>query len=375
MKRSFKILNVKGISIEVNTSWIFAFVLMTYSIASGYLPNVSEDSGVVLRWGLGALMVILLFSSVVLHELAHSLVSIRQGIPVKRIKVFIFGGIAEIEKEPEKPGDELKIAIAGPVLSFVLFLFFLGCTFLMTLLGASQIVLIPLAYLSSANLILSLFNLIPAFPLDGGRILRALIWKFSGDCRKATRIASNTGTFFGYLMIFYGMYIALGGYVLNGIWLIFIGWFISRESQSSYDAKIIGDIFDRICVSEFMTEDIISVENNITIQEVIMGYFLKYKFAVFPVVTDGIVTGIITADTVRKIEPEVRGRLRVAEVSIPLNDKFIVGPGDTVTVAMSKLSDNGIGRVLVMNDTGGVIGIVSHTDILSYLHIYTQMNQ
>lgn len=374
MKNSFVITRIKKIQIEVNISWFLVFSLMVYTLATGYFPSVYPDLNVSSRWILGGIIALLLFGSVLLHELGHSLVSIRQGIPVKKITLFIFGGIAQIEKEPDEPVKELKIAVAGPLVSIFLFLFFMAMARLLGYIGAPEVLVIPMDYLSSANLILAGFNLIPAFPLDGGRILKSVIWYFSKDGQKATKVAAFTGSLFGFFLIFIGVFLLLNNFIVDGIWLAFIGWFINQESKSSYQSKVLTDIFDEIQVDQFMTGDVVSVDSDISIQELIENYFYKYKFNAFPVEKAGRVVGIVRGESIKRIPAEARGRTLAGSVAIPLSENLVVSPSDTVTTAMTKTAANGVGRVLVMDTEGKLLGIVSNTDILNYLRTYQQLN-
>jgi len=374
MKNSFVITRIKKIQIEVNISWFLVFSLMIYTLATGYFPSVYPDLNVSSRWILGGIIALLLFGSVLLHELGHSLVSIRQGIPVKKITLFIFGGIAQIEKEPDEPVKELKIAVAGPLVSIFLFLFFMAMARLLGYIGAPEVLVIPMDYLSSANLILAGFNLIPAFPLDGGRILKSVIWYFSKDGQKATKVAAFTGSLFGFFLIFIGVFLLLNNFIVDGIWLAFIGWFINQESKSSYQSKVLTDIFDKIQVDQFMTGDVVSVDSDISIQELIENYFYKYKFNAFPVEKAGRVVGIVRGESIKRIPAEARGRTLAGSVAIPLSENLVVSPSDTVTTAMTKTAANGVGRVLVMDTEGKLLGIVSNTDILNYLRTYQQLN-
>jgi Zn-dependent protease/predicted transcriptional regulator len=374
MKNSFVIGKIKGIMIEINISWFIIFALVTYSLAASYFPVNYPEMDPTSRWVLGIIISLMFFVSVLLHELSHSLVSVSLGIPIKKITLLIFGGIAQIEKEPDEPIKELKIAIAGPAMSIFLFALFMLLANIFIYIGAPEVVVVPFAYLSSVNLVLAIFNLVPAFPMDGGRVLRALIWHFSGDLQKATKFSSDMGRLFAYFLIFTGVFLILSNDFLNGIWLAFIGWFINQMSQSSYQSMVMSDIFDKIHISEFMTDKVVVVDYHISVQELVDSYFYKYKFAIFPVKRNEEIIGIVHAGSVKTLQKESRIQNDVGSIITPLADNFIVSPEDTVSAAMAKLFGNGIGRVLVM-DQGNLIGIVSNTDILNYLRLYNQLNR
>lgn len=373
MKSSFVVGNIKGIQIEVHISWFIVFGLVIFMLAKSYFPQNYPDWTPVLCWTSGTIIALLLFASVLLHELSHSLVSKSLGINVRKITLFIFGGIAQIEGEPDEPIKELKIAIAGPAMSVFLFIFFLFLANLAVHLGAPDYVGVLFNYLASINLILAIFNMVPAFPLDGGRVFRALVWHFRGSLQNATMIASSMGNVFGFFLIFTGIFWMLTGDFINGIWFAFIGWFISQASQASYQNTLISDIFNKIHVSEFMTDKVITVDYFISIQELVDHYFYKYKFTCFPVNRNGEIMGIVTVDNINGIHKELWGQTSVGKITTPLNDSLTIAPDETVSAAMTKLFGNHIGRVLVMNGDQ-LKGIISRTDILNYIRIHSQLH-
>ncbi len=374
MKDSLVIGRVKGIQIEVHLSWFIIFALVTFSLATGYIPNNYPGLDQMTRWIIGGIVALMFFLSVLLHELSHSLLSISAGIPVKKITLFIFGGVSQLDKEPDEPLKELKIAIAGPAMSlFLSVLFFLLAT-LSRNIGAHEVFYVLFAYLSSANMVLAIFNLVPAFPLDGGRVVQALIWYFSGNLQKARKFSSAMGRVIGYVFIYFGIFMVLNGNILNGVWFAFIGWFINQMSQSSYQSMVMSDIFDKIFVSDFMTDKLEIVDDNLSVQALLEGYFYKYKYAVFPVRSNERITGIVSVESIKKTPRELRTQTTVRSITTPLTDNLIVRPGDTVSAAITKLFGNSVGRVLVM-DQENLMGIVSKTDILNYLRIYSQLNK
>ncbi|MDD4170094.1 MAG: site-2 protease family protein, partial [Desulfotomaculaceae bacterium] len=259
MNGSIVIGKIREIEIEVHFSWLLIFALVTFMLATSYFPQFYPEWDPALMWVLGSLLAVLFFVSILLHELSHSLVSIDQGIPVKKITLFIFGGIAQIERDPDTPLKELKVAIAGPAMSVFLYVLFMSLAFTCDFLEISPAAVVSFNYIATANLVLAIFNLVPAFPLDGGRVLRAIIWHFKGDMQHATKIASSMGSIFGYFLMFNGAFLALAGNLFNGLWFIFIGWFLNQASRSSYQQIVFSDIFKKIHVSEFMTEKIMTV--------------------------------------------------------------------------------------------------------------------
>ncbi|MFA4884776.1 MAG: site-2 protease family protein [Desulfotomaculaceae bacterium] len=374
MKGSVVIGKFKGIQIEVNSSWLVIFGLVTFMLATNYFPQNYPDWNPVLRWILGRIIALLLFVSVLLHELSHSLVSISLGIQVKKISLFIFGGIAQMEKEPDEPSKELKIGIAGPAMSVFLFILLMLLTNIFAFFGTPEIIIVPLTYVAQVNLILAIFNMVPAFPMDGGRVLRALIWHFSGNLQNATKIAASLGGVFGYFLIFTGIFWIMTGNLINGIWFAFIGWYINQASQSSYQQTVMSNMFDKISVSEFMTAKVIVVDYHISVQELVDSYFYNYKFTSFPVKKDEEVIGIVNLERVKNVPKESWDQTSVGGIATSLEDNLIVSPNDTVSTAMTKIFSNSIGRVLVMEQVT-LIGIVSRTDILNYIRIHSQFNR
>jgi Zn-dependent protease/CBS domain-containing protein len=373
MKSSVVIGKVRGIQIEVNTSWLVIFGLVTFMLATNFFPQNYPDWHPLMRWLLGSMIALLLFVSVLLHELSHSLVSISLGIQVKKISLFIFGGVAQMEKEPDAPGQELRIAVAGPAMSVFLFVLLTLLTAIFANFGASELVIVPLTYVAQVNLILAVFNMVPAFPMDGGRVLRALIWRFSGNLQNATKIASSMGGMFGYFLIFTGIFWIVTGNVINGIWFAFIGWYINQASQASYQQTVMSNLFDEIRVSEFMTDKVIVVDDQLSVQELVDSYFYHYKITSFPVKRDGEVIGIVNLERVKSVPRDEWRQTTVGGITTALEDNLVVSPDDTVSTAMTRIFSNSIGRVLVM-EQAALIGIVSRTDILNYLRIHSQFN-
>ena len=372
MKGSIVVGKIKGIQIEVNISWLIVFGLVTYVLATNYFPQNYPHFDTNLKWGLASIMALMLFFSVLLHELSHSIVSINLGIEVKKISLFIFGGLAQMEGEPDNPMKELKIAIAGPAMSVFLFFLFTIITSILTLMGAPEVLIVPLSYISTINLVLAIFNLVPAFPLDGGRVLRAIIWHYKGNIQLATKIASSLGGMFGYFLMFLGIFWVFSGAFLNGIWFVFIGWFINQASQSSYQHTVMSDIFNKIPISSFMTDKVVVVDYYISVQELVDSYFYKYKFAIFPVKKNGDIIGIVNINTVKDASKETWHQTTVEQITVPLEDNLIISSDKAVSSAMKKVFGNGIGRILVM-DGKELLGIVSKTDILNYIRIHSQL--
>lgn len=372
MKGSILLFKIKGIRIEINFSWLFIFVLITYTLANNYFPVNYPAWTIAERWGSAVTITILFLFSILIHELAHSLVSVRLGIMVKRITLFIFGGIAEIEKEPDTPAKEIRIALAGPAASLILCILFLGLSIQLNYINTPQNIIIIFLYLSSVNFTLAVFNMVPAFPLDGGRVLRAIIWHIKKDIQKATKITTNIGHIFGYLLIFYGVINIFNGDFINGLWLILIGFFVNQSAQSSYQNMIADQLFSNTLVREFMTGTVVTVNEEISVTDLVEQFFLKYKFGVFPVSSSSKVTGIVSIRSVRDVPQSEWNTTQVKEILFPLEPDMLVSAEETVETAMKKIFGNHIGKVLVM-ENDALIGIVSRADILNYMMINEQL--
>lgn len=372
MKNSVVIGEIKGIKIEINASWLIVFGLVTYMLATSFFPVNYPQWPSSIYWPLGAIMAISLFASVLLHELSHSIVSIRNGIDVKKITLFIFGGVAQIESEPDEPIKELKIAIAGPAMSVFISIIVSFTAALLENFGGSEFVIVPLRYLASVNLVLAIFNMVPAYPLDGGRVLRALIWYYKKDLKAATKISSSIGGFFGYFLMFSGIFQALGGQLIGGLWFVFIGWFINQASQTSHQQTVITDVFKKIKISEFMTKDVVVVDYHKTIKEFVEDYLYTWKFKTFPVRKIDEITGVVGINEIKAVPRELWGEKLVVEVLLPLTDEMVVSPECTVTDSLALLAKNGLGRLLVI-ENGELLGIVSNTDVLKYIRIHSEL--
>ena len=372
MKNSLVIGEVKGIKIEINISWLIIFGLVTFMLATNFFPLNYPAWDPLLSWLLGALVAIFMFFSVLLHELSHSIVAIKNGIDVKKITLFIFGGVAQIEKEPDEPLKELKIAIAGPAMSIFLSVSFSLLASGAASLGASEYITVPLNYLGAVNMVLALFNMVPAFPLDGGRVLRALIWYFKGDIRFATKISSSIGGFFGYFLIFTGIFQALGGQFVGGLWFVFIGWFINQASQISYQQTLVTDIFKKIKVKEFMTKDVVVIDYHKTIKDMVDDYLYNYKYKSFPVRRIDEIVGVVGINEIKNMPNHLWDEKLVVEIMRPLTEDMVVSPDSNVTDSLKSLAKNGLGRVLVMEEDE-IVGIISNTDVLNYIRINSEL--
>ena len=346
--------------------------LVSWNLAGSYFPQVLKGYPRSIYWIYGLGTSILLFLSVLIHELCHSLVSRREGIRVRRITLFIFGGIAQIEKEPESPKSELKIAIAGPASSAIIFGIFTALTYFAVEIVRIYPLKFAFEFLAYVNGVLALFNMVPGFPLDGGRIFRAILWKRKKDLKKATFIASRAGKVFAGVLMFLGFINFFTGNVVGGIWFVLIGLFLIQAAESSYYQVVMKLALSGVPVKSIMTEQVITVESSLTIRELVDDYFLRYHHICYPVIEYGRAAGIIEVKDAKKVPKEEWTTTHVRELMTVLLEETSLHPRDEAVEALSKMVKTGRGRLPVV-EGGEFKGIVTRRDIMNFLQIKTDL--
>jgi Zn-dependent protease/predicted transcriptional regulator len=362
---SVKLFDLFGFEIKVDASWLLIAALIVWSLASGYLPQVLPGLGQGAYVALAIAAMLGLFGSLILHELAHSLVARRYGLGIGGITLFLFGGVAELVDEPKSAGSEFWIAIAGPVMSFVLAALF-GLAAMAT--GAEAIMGTILAYLASINLVLAVFNLLPAFPLDGGRVLRAWLWHRSGDMLGATRKASGAGTVLALGLMGLGLFSALSGGGIGGVWLVLIGFFVLNASRGTYQRLLMQDGLRGRRVAELMTPDPWTATPEMTLAELADRVMLAHAVSFAPVVDAGNVIGQIDAARMREVAREDWATTRVADAMAPLTDADLIAPRMTAEEALQRLSD-GPQRKLIVAEGRRLRGILSLRDLMGHIAV------
>jgi Zn-dependent protease/CBS domain-containing protein len=362
---SWRVGRVAGIEVRVDSSWAVIVLLITYSMylrASVLYPELSGGGAVVL----GLLATVLFFGSVLVHELAHALVSQARGIRVQDITLFLFGGATRARVESRGPGDEFLIAVVGPLTSGLLG----GLFGIVAGLGRGGLLSRPLAgtfgYLAWVNLVLAAFNLVPGFPLDGGRLLRSAIWKATGSLRRATRVASLAGQTVGWLLVAAGVVSLLAGDLAGGIWFAFIGWFLVQAARSSYQELQLRDLLRGVEAEDVMAANLLRIPPELSLQEAVDDYFMRYDHGAFPVDEQGRTVGLLTLRGVRRVPREQWPTRRVRDHMVPLGDQVVVAPHARMDGVLGKLEDGEAGRVLVVQD-GEVVGIITPTDLTRWL--------
>ena len=367
MNSSLRVMTIKGIPVEINISWLLIFFLFSLSLAKAYFPETVTGLSSGSYWLAGLSTALLFFISVLVHELGHSLVALKRGIPIKKITLFIFGGIAQMEKEPTNPKTELLITAAGPLTSLLIALLFALLYFYLFTPGF--IISEAIYFIARLNLVMALFNLVPAFPLDGGRIFRALVWMINKNMLKATKIAVNLGSALAFLGIGYGFLMILFQGNLGGVWLIILGWIISQAGQSGYSQLVFKETFAGIKVSELMSKDPQSVSLDDTLEE-LAECFLHYKYGAFPVVYGSTTHGLVTLQNMKGVSRDKWPQTKVSTILTPLKSTMVIGPGEDAAEIMLKMAAQNKGRALVM-DNGDLVGILSRTDMMRFIQMHT----
>jgi Zn-dependent protease len=363
MGEGLHILKVRGIPIRVHASWLAVYALITWSLAVGYFPRMLPDLPPLAHWANGLLAALLLFVSVLLHELSHSLVARAHGLSVSGITLHVFGGVSQLEDEPPSPRAEFLIAVVGPLTSFALAVVLWG-------IGEAGIIRAGWAravvsYLSFVNLAVGIFNLVPGFPLDGGRLLRAALWKWTGTLGRATHIASRVGVGFAFALMALGFLQTLNGAFVGGFWMILIGLFLRSAADASSTRTALREALGTLPVRDVMTCDVVSIAPDATITQLV-DRFWAHHFTSFPVVDNGTVHGIASVQQVHQVPPERWPETRVRELMRPLGDELVIHSGDSVFRALEKASRNSLGRLAVL-DGSRLVGYVSLKDITHIL--------
>ena len=370
MRTSWSVGHLFGIDIRIDSSWVIIFAFVTWMLAGYYFPSQYANWPLWQYLLIGAMTSLLFFASVLIHELAHSLVALKQGEEVRSITLFILGGVAEIKDEPRKPSREFYMALVGPLSSLGIALVFLALWYWLRTI--SQPLAALCRYLALINLILGIFNLIPGFPMDGGRILRAVVWKITGNLRRATRVASVTGQAVAFLMIVFGMWQILRGFFFNGMWIALIGWFIHSAATRGYQQVLMKDMLKDLRAKDLMNRDFETVSTNLSVQELVEDYVLKKKERAFLVSDAGDLQGIVCLEDIKTVAPERRASTRVKDIMTPREKLDTVSPDDNGNEVLSKLSSRNVRQIPVMEE-GEVQGILCRGDVLRFLHLRSEL--
>jgi Zn-dependent protease/CBS domain-containing protein len=363
-----QIARVIGIPIYLHFSWLIIFGLIVWTLSTGYFPAQYPDLPASSYWAKGLVASLLFFVSIVLHELGHAVVARRHGLRTRSITLFVFGGVAQLEKDPRDGRAEFWMAAAGPVVSLVLAGVFYTCATL-PFLGPSAAAVAR--YLALINLILALFNLVPAFPMDGGRLLRGALWGPLGKAR-ATRIASGAGTFFAFVLIFAGVFSLLRGEALGGLWYILIGWFIKDASATSYQQVRLDEALRGVTVRDAMVEDVVTVPSTGSVAEAAREQFMRTGYGGYPVTRGEAVVGLLCLKDVLRLSAEERDATSVQGAMRPLTDAIVTEPDAPLPVAIARMAQAGTARLLVMHGTQ-LLGLLTMHGVIRRLKVREEL--
>ncbi len=351
-----------GIPIGLDYSWFVIFALLTWSLAASYYPAEFKGWQPPLYWFMGAVTAIMLFASVLLHELGHSVIALRYKIPVRSITLFIFGGVAQIAGEPPSAAAEFFVAIAGPLVSLFLALFF---SVVKPLVAGIEPLWGLAKYLAYINVAIVLFNLIPGYPLDGGRVLRAIVWAVTRNLRRATLIAANVGRFFGFVLILVGVWRMFAG-DFGGLWIAFIGWFLDGAATAQVHGVMFQGLLAGHKVSQAMSRGCVTVPADLTVQELVDEHILRGGPRCFLVSRRERTVGLMTLHQIKQIPRSEWSTTRTAEVMIPLDKLKRTSPDEELWTALQQMDREGVNQLPVMTDDH-VVGMLSREDAITFL--------
>lgn len=366
--RSVTLIKLFGFEVKIDFSWLILGLLITWTLAQGFFPNSYRGFASWTYWLMGIAGALGLLVSIVFHELWHSLVARRFGLPMKGITLFVFGGVAEMSDEPPHPRAEFFMAIAGPLSSIFLGLLLLATGFLGGGGGWPRPVLGVINYLGILNLVLAGFNLLPAFPLDGGRVLRAVLWGWKDNIRWATRIASQIGSAFGIVLIVVGAIEFVIGNVIGGVWMFLIGMFLRGASQTAYRQLVIRRALEGESVRRFMKENPVTVSPSISLQELIDDFIFKHHFKMFPVVKDDELLGCVTVNQVKQVPKEEWPSRRVADLALHCSKENTISPDEDAMEALALMNRYNASRLMVV-ERGKLVGVIALKDMMKLLSL------
>ena len=368
MKTSITIGSAGGIPIEINYTWIIIFGLVTWTLGTSWFPSYNPGLPAANYWEASVLSALLLFISILLHELSHSYIAKKNGIPIKKITLFIFGGVAQMEKEPESPSVEFKMAVAGPLCSAFLAILCFAVYQVAAYYRIEPIAISVIGYAGIINTSLVLFNIIPGFPLDGGRLLRATIWHFDSSLKVSTHIASNFGKLFSFVFMLLGLVYLFFGQVISGIWFIVIGFFIHEAAELVYQQLVLKKALVGTKLRDIMVKEVICVPSDMPLDKLVNDYFFKYRHLGFPVVDLGVFKGMVTMQAVKSIPNNEWPAMTVRKVMQEPKKELLACSDDDALDALIQVSRSGLGKLLVL-DKEKLVGIINQRDLLKLFEI------
>ncbi len=370
--RRFRLFSLFGVAVRVDLSWLVIAVLVTWSLARGLFPDQISGLPKAVYWWMGIAGAAGLFLSILVHEFSHALVARAYGLPIKGITLFIFGGVAEMEDEPRSAKVEFLVAGVGPLTSLLI----AGISYGLYILADGALWPLPVVgvlwYMAMINAILAIFNLIPGFPLDGGRLLRAILWGWRGDLLAATRTASRIGASFGMLLIILGVARFLLYDWLGGIWSFLIGVFLRNAATASYQQLLIRQSLEGTPIKQFMNPNPMAVTFDTTVERLVEDYLLRFHHKMFPIVEDGMLAGCVTMQEIKSVPRERWSSTTVRDIAQHCAAANTVSPDTDALKVLSLMNHTHISRVMVAQD-GRLVGILSLRDLLQFLAIRMEL--
>jgi Zn-dependent protease/CBS domain-containing protein len=367
-KNALDLADILGFKIRIDPSWLLIAALIVWSLANGYFPDELPGLSQLEYAALGTFSMFGLFASLILHELSHSLVARRYNLAISGITLFVFGGVAELEEEPKTPSSEFWIAIAGPIMSFCLAGIFYVLAALLTYLDISPKLIVVVGYLALINFVLAVFNLIPAFPLDGGRIFRAALWAYKKDLLQATSIASTMGVGFGLFLVITGILSVFSQNLIGGLWSILIGFFVISASRSSYQNLVTASLMKGINVDTLMSRDVYTTQITNSVLDVVDNTIIAKNVTFVPVLEGDHILGFVTLSMLQEIDAENRDTTLIGDIYAPTNAQNTISSDEMMDDAFKKISSNGI-RKLIVERNGQLAGVLTLSDMLTFLAI------
>ncbi|HJX47418.1 MAG TPA: site-2 protease family protein [Gaiellaceae bacterium] len=359
MSPSLSLGRIAGVRISINWSWLIVFALIAWTLADAVFPSQSPHLARATYLAMAVVAAFAFFGSLLLHELGHAVEARRQGMEIEGITLWLFGGIAQFKGMFPSAAAELKVALAGPLVSALLGGAFVGVAVVGGLGSAVDGVVAWLGYI---NLILLVFNMLPALPLDGGRVLRALLWRTRKDFGWATRVAAGVGRGFGYLLIALGVVFFIGQGAWSGAWLAFVGWFLLQAAAAEGRYGLLRDALGGLCVRDAMVRMPVTVAADASLEEFMDGVAREHRFTTYPVIDGGRVVGLLRFAAVAHVPRDAWTRTRVCDCMLLFDDVPHLRENEPLIDALGELGSESPGRALVLDD-GLVVGLLSITDV------------
>jgi Zn-dependent protease/predicted transcriptional regulator len=367
-RAAVRVASVFGIPVFVHASWVVIFGLVAWTLATGYFPERYPHLAHRTYWARGLASSLLFFGSILLHELGHSMIALRHGIPIRSITLFMFGGVARLGRDPQDGRTELKIAAAGPVVSLALGALFYAVSTLDVVGEGSRAIG---RYLAVINVMVAVFNLVPAYPLDGGRLLRGLLWRSAGKGR-ATRTAARAGTVFAYFLIVTGALRLLRGDAVAGVWSALVGWFLKEASSGAHRDVRVDEALAGVTVRDAMLRDVATLPASLSLADAARHHFLRTGYGGYPVVRDETVVGLLCLRDVLKRSPEERDTTSVQAAMTPLTKAIVTSPDAPLLKATGQMAEAGTGRLLVM-EGGRLAGLLTLQAVLRHVRVREEL--